>query len=60
MADPSNADALSRIDSALFVVCLDDSDVTAQEQISHNLLHNWGANRYVWMGINWEGVLARR
>lgn len=45
VADPGNASALGRIDSALFVMCLDDDETTVQEQVSHSLLHNWGANR---------------
>lgn len=46
VGDPGNASALDKIDSALFVMCLDDNESTVQEQVSHSLLHNWGANRW--------------
>jgi carnitine O-acetyltransferase len=45
VTDPGNANTLDKIDSALLVMCLDDNETTVQEQVSHSLLHNWGANR---------------
>lgn len=40
-----NSDELSAIDSALFVLCLDDSEPTAPDTFSYIMLHNYGANR---------------
>ena len=41
-----NGEELLAIDSALFVLCLDDSQHTAGDTFSHSMLHNFGANRY--------------
>lgn len=40
-----NSEQLNAIDSALFVLCLDDSEPTDAESLSHAMLHNYGANR---------------
>ena len=42
-----NGDQLAAIDSALLVLCLDDGEPTAADTLSHTMLHNYGANRYV-------------
>ena len=41
-----NREALTILDSALFVLSLDDSEVTDEVQATHTLLHNHGVNRY--------------
>ena len=41
----TNRDSLRRIDSALFVLCLDDSEPDNPTDLSHRMLHNHGANR---------------
>ena len=41
-----NEEELAAIDSALLVLCLDDSEPTTAESLSHCMLHNYGANRY--------------
>lgn len=42
-----NRDALATLDSALFVLSLDDAEVLDEVQATHTLLHNYGANRYL-------------
>lgn len=44
-----NKDELSAIDSALLVLCLDDSEPVTADTLCHTMLHNYGANRYVCM-----------
>ena len=44
-----NQDQLTAIDSALFVLCLDDSEPTAVDTLSHTMLHNYGANRSAYL-----------
>ena len=41
-----NSDQLAAVDSAMFVLCLDDSEPTAADSLFHTMLHNYGANRY--------------
>ena len=45
VANEENRNALEKIDSALFVLCLDDNQPTTAEDATHTLLHNYGANR---------------
>lgn len=45
--DLHNKEELSAIDSALFVLCLDDLEPTSPDTLSHCMLHNYGANRCV-------------
>ncbi len=40
-----NCEQLEAIDSALFVLCLDDSEYTEADTLSYAMLHNYGANR---------------
>lgn len=42
----ANRQALATLDSAMFVLCLDDAEVTNEVEATHTLLHNYGANRY--------------
>ena len=46
-SDAESAKSLSVIDSAMFVVCLDDSQLTSIPEFTAAMLHNYGANRYV-------------
>lgn len=41
-----NQEALRKIDSAVFCLCLDDFPVTDNIQLSHNMLHGSGLNRW--------------
>ena len=41
-----NRQALATLDSALFVLSLDDAEVENETDATHTLLHNYGANRY--------------
>ncbi|EEP81553.1 conserved hypothetical protein [Uncinocarpus reesii 1704] len=45
-ADPANADALKTIESASFLVCLDDSAPVTLEERAHAYWHGDGANRW--------------
>ena len=45
-ASEANRQALTTLDSALFVLCLDDAEVDNETDATHTLLHNYGANRY--------------
>jgi carnitine O-acetyltransferase len=45
-AHPSNAKALEAIDSASFVVCLDDASPVTLEERAHQYWHGDGANRW--------------
>ncbi|KMU92611.1 carnitine O-acetyltransferase [Coccidioides immitis H538.4] len=45
-ADPANADALKTIESASFVVCLDDTAPVTLEERAHVYWHGDGANRW--------------
>lgn len=45
--DTHNSEQLNAIDSALFVLCLDAVQPTAADTLSHVMLHNYGANRYI-------------
>ena len=51
LADVSEANrqALLTLDSALFVLCLDDAELTNETDTTHCMLHNYGANRYMYM-----------
>ena len=44
-SDAESAKSLSVIDSAMFVVCLDDSKPTSIPDFTATMLHNYGANR---------------
>ena len=43
----ANRQALLTLDSALFVLCLDDAELTNETDTTHCMLHNYGANRYI-------------
>jgi carnitine O-acetyltransferase len=45
-ADPKNKKALEAIESASFVVCLDDASPVTLEERAHQYWHGDGANRY--------------
>lgn len=42
-----SAQSLSIIDSAMFVLCLDDHEPTTIPNFTATMLHNYGANRYI-------------
>ena len=46
VAKEQNHRAVEKIDSALFVLCLDDHEPTTPLDVSHTFLHNYGANRW--------------
>ena len=46
IADPRNARTLEKVESALFVVCLDDRESETTLDAMHTFLHNYGANRW--------------
>ena len=46
-ADPQNAAVLEKIDSALFVLCMDDSEPSDPIQATTVFLHNHGFDRCV-------------
>lgn len=41
-----NRESLEVLDSALFVLCLDDKELTNETEVTHTFLHNYGANRW--------------
>ena len=43
--EQDNRELLETIDSALFVVCLDDTEPTSPETLTYQMLHNYGRNR---------------
>ena len=43
----ANRRALEVVDSALLVVCLDDAEPHNEVDVTHRMLHNYGANRLV-------------
>ena len=45
ISDQTNRASLQAIDSAMFVLCLDDSEPETPEELSHIMLHNHGHNR---------------
>lgn len=46
VVEEHNRSAVEKIDSALFVLCLDDHEPTTPLDVSHTFLHNYGANRW--------------
>ena len=42
-----NRESLEVLDSALFVLCLDDKELTNETEVTHTFLHNYGANRLI-------------
>lgn len=44
--DPSNAEQLDLVETALFCLCLDDADPTSPRQACDQLLHGDGGNRW--------------
>ena len=46
IADPQNAYALKRVESALFIVCLDHREPETPLDALHTFLHNQGFNRW--------------
>lgn len=50
----ANRQALATLDSAMFVLCLDDAEVTNEVEATHTLLHNYGANRYALLQYDFE------
>lgn len=46
ITDPQNVDALEKVESALFVVCLDHREPETLQDAFHTFLHNHGANRW--------------
>ena len=52
-----NGEELLAIDSAMLVLCLDDCEHVAPDTLFHAMLHNSGANRYVYVILAISGVL---
>uniref|UniRef100_A0ACB8F413 Carnitine O-palmitoyltransferase 2, mitochondrial n=2 Tax=Sphaerodactylus townsendi TaxID=933632 RepID=A0ACB8F413_9SAUR len=46
LLDSSNEEALRKVDSAIFCLCLDDSPVKDLIHLSHTMLHGDGTNRW--------------
>ena len=46
IADSQNAHALEKVESALFIVCLDNNEPQTVLDSTHAFLHNHGANRW--------------
>jgi carnitine O-palmitoyltransferase 2 len=42
-----NSDVLKKIDSAIFILCLDDEDCSTPVSLAHSLLHGNGWNRWL-------------
>ena len=47
----ANREALARLDSAMFVLSLDDEEVNDEVQVTHKMLHNYGANRFLFFNL---------
>ena len=45
ISNAESAQSLSAIDSAMFVVCLDEHEPTTIPDFTFTMLHNYGANR---------------
>ena len=46
IADPQNSCALEKVESALFIVCLDNNEPQTVLDATYAFLHNYGANRW--------------
>jgi len=47
LLEQDNRELLETIDSALFVLCLDDTVPTSPETLTYQMLHNNARNRFV-------------
>ncbi len=57
VSSEKNRDAIRCIDSSMFVLCLDDSDPDNATDLSHNMLHNHGQNRWAqWVCLANKGT----
>ncbi|XP_028666703.1 carnitine O-palmitoyltransferase 2, mitochondrial [Erpetoichthys calabaricus] len=52
-----NEEALAKVDSALFCLCLDDESLKDHVHISHNMLHGDGQNR--WFDKSFSLIVAK-
>lgn len=57
LADNGNQEALQKIDSAVFCLCLDDFPVKDHIHLSHNMLYGSGLNR--WYDKSFSIILAK-
>ncbi|MBN3275665.1 CPT2 palmitoyltransferase, partial [Polyodon spathula] len=57
LLDAGNQEALRKVDSALFCLCLDDEAMKDHIHTSHNMLHGDGQNR--WFDKSFSIILAR-
>uniref|UniRef100_A0A6I8N4C2 Carnitine O-palmitoyltransferase 2, mitochondrial n=1 Tax=Ornithorhynchus anatinus TaxID=9258 RepID=A0A6I8N4C2_ORNAN len=46
LLDNGNEEALRKVDSAMFCLCLDDFPIQNSDHLSHNMLHGDGMNRW--------------
>ncbi|XP_078074597.1 carnitine O-palmitoyltransferase 2, mitochondrial [Mustelus asterias] len=46
LLEAGNTEVLNKIDTAIFCICLDDMTVKDHRQLSHNMLHGNGFNRW--------------
>ncbi|XP_041063653.1 carnitine O-palmitoyltransferase 2, mitochondrial isoform X1 [Carcharodon carcharias] len=57
LLEAGNAQVLNKIDTAVFCICLDDVTVKDHLQLSHNMLHGNGLNR--WYDKSFSIILAK-
>ncbi|XP_067838411.1 carnitine O-palmitoyltransferase 2, mitochondrial-like [Heptranchias perlo] len=46
LVDLGNKESLQQVDGAIFCLCLDDSWVEDETELTHTMLHGYGANRW--------------
>ncbi|XP_051867821.1 carnitine O-palmitoyltransferase 2, mitochondrial [Pristis pectinata] len=57
LLEAGNAEVLNKIDSAVFCICLDDITIKDHLQLSHNMLHGNGLNR--WYDKSFSFILTK-
>ncbi|XP_072129927.1 carnitine O-palmitoyltransferase 2, mitochondrial isoform X4 [Mobula birostris] len=57
LLEAGNKEALNKIDSAVFCVCLDDITIKDHRELSHNMLHGNGLNR--WYDKSFSFILTK-
>nr|QFF91503.1 carnitine O-palmitoyltransferase [Potamotrygon motoro] len=57
LLEAGNKEALDKIDSAVFCVCLDDITIKDHPELSHNMLHGNGLNR--WYDKSFSFILTK-
>ncbi|XP_078526636.1 carnitine O-palmitoyltransferase 2, mitochondrial [Lissotriton helveticus] len=56
LVENGNAEALKKVDSAVFCLCLDDFPIKDANHLSHNMLHGTGVNR--WFDKSFSLIMA--